>query len=129
MAYKEVEFGREPTLYVALPTSYVGLGTKGAIEDSNTVLYVAQQRHTCSLDSIAWSFISRGNDIHFTVVLLVQFGALVEIRVYQFGIEQLGLNELFRNPLSPGPNALLPVITVVNPCRRDLKLLLAGTYG
>ncbi|MED6184246.1 hypothetical protein PIB30_045640 [Stylosanthes scabra] len=37
-------------------------------------------------------------------------------------IQQLGLNELFRNPLSPGPNALLPVITVVNPCRRDLTL-------
>ncbi|MED6170271.1 hypothetical protein PIB30_029272 [Stylosanthes scabra] len=37
-------------------------------------------------------------------------------------IQQLGLNELFRNPLSPGPNALLPVITVVNPFRRDLTL-------
>ncbi|MED6169050.1 hypothetical protein PIB30_017618 [Stylosanthes scabra] len=36
------------------------------------------------------------------------------------------LNELFRNPLSPSPNALIPVITVVNPCRRDLTLANRG---
>ncbi|MED6195411.1 hypothetical protein PIB30_037691, partial [Stylosanthes scabra] len=29
-------------------------------------------------DSIAWSFIPRGNDTHFTVVLLVRFGALAD---------------------------------------------------
>ncbi|MED6125564.1 hypothetical protein PIB30_069667, partial [Stylosanthes scabra] len=29
-------------------------------------------------DSIAWSFIPRGNDTHFTVVLLERFGALAE---------------------------------------------------
>ncbi|MED6224641.1 hypothetical protein PIB30_086120 [Stylosanthes scabra] len=34
-------------------------------------------------NSIAWSFIPRGNDTHFTVVLLVRFGALAEIGVYQ----------------------------------------------
>ncbi|MED6158407.1 hypothetical protein PIB30_032486 [Stylosanthes scabra] len=34
-------------------------------------------------NSIAWSFIPRGNDTHFTVVLLVRFGALAEIRAYQ----------------------------------------------
>ncbi|MED6124819.1 hypothetical protein PIB30_062487 [Stylosanthes scabra] len=33
--------------------------------------------------SIDWSFIPRGNDTRFTVVLLVRFGALAEIRVYQ----------------------------------------------
>ncbi|MED6112701.1 hypothetical protein PIB30_063934 [Stylosanthes scabra] len=37
-----------------------------------------------SWDSIAWSFIPRGNDTHFTVVLLVPFGALAEIRAYQW---------------------------------------------
>ncbi|MED6161043.1 hypothetical protein PIB30_056991 [Stylosanthes scabra] len=31
----------------------------------------------------AWSFISRGNDTHFTVVLLIRFGALAEIGAYQ----------------------------------------------
>ncbi|MED6131422.1 hypothetical protein PIB30_009902 [Stylosanthes scabra] len=41
-------------------------------------------------------------------------------------IQQLGMNELFRNPLSPGPNAFVPVITVVNLCRRDLTLCLQG---
>ncbi|MED6170273.1 hypothetical protein PIB30_029274 [Stylosanthes scabra] len=40
-------------------------------------------------------------------------------------IQQLGLNELFRNPLSPGPNTLVPVITVVNPCHRDLTLFVS----
>ncbi|MED6127183.1 hypothetical protein PIB30_085671 [Stylosanthes scabra] len=35
------------------------------------------------IDSIAWSFIPRGNDTHFTVVLLVRFGALAEIGAYQ----------------------------------------------
>ncbi|MED6225580.1 hypothetical protein PIB30_094948 [Stylosanthes scabra] len=34
-------------------------------------------------NSIAWSFIPRGNDTHFTVVLLVRFGALAEIGAYQ----------------------------------------------
>ncbi|MED6205185.1 hypothetical protein PIB30_015523 [Stylosanthes scabra] len=34
------------------------------------------------MHSIAWSFIPRGNDTHFTVVLLVRFGALVEIGAY-----------------------------------------------
>ncbi|MED6108112.1 hypothetical protein PIB30_020382 [Stylosanthes scabra] len=29
-------------------------------------------------DSIAWSFIPRGNDTHFTVVLLERFGILAE---------------------------------------------------
>ncbi|MED6181275.1 hypothetical protein PIB30_017847 [Stylosanthes scabra] len=32
------------------------------------------------------------------------------------------IQQLVRNLLSPGPNALLPVITAVNPCRRDLTL-------
>ncbi|MED6173861.1 hypothetical protein PIB30_063607 [Stylosanthes scabra] len=45
-------------------------------------------------NSIAWSFIPRGNDTHFTVVLLVRFGALAEIGVYQdphhlFGVPRL----------------------------------------
>ncbi|MED6220961.1 hypothetical protein PIB30_049847 [Stylosanthes scabra] len=34
-------------------------------------------------ECIAWSFIPRGNDTHFTVVLLVRFGALAEIGAYQ----------------------------------------------
>ncbi|MED6129460.1 hypothetical protein PIB30_108173, partial [Stylosanthes scabra] len=29
-------------------------------------------------DSIAWSFIPRGNDTHFTVVLLVRFGIFAD---------------------------------------------------
>ncbi|MED6127722.1 hypothetical protein PIB30_090831, partial [Stylosanthes scabra] len=37
--------------------------------------------------SIAWSFIPRGNDTHFTVVLLVRFGALVEIRAYDAAVK------------------------------------------
>ncbi|MED6146628.1 hypothetical protein PIB30_036314 [Stylosanthes scabra] len=44
----------------------------------------------------------------------------------EFAIQQLRLNELFRNPLSPGPNALIPVITVVNPCSMDLTLASRG---
>ncbi|MED6172646.1 hypothetical protein PIB30_051943 [Stylosanthes scabra] len=35
-----------------------------------------------SEECIAWSLISRGNDTHFTVVLLVRFGALAEIGAY-----------------------------------------------
>ncbi|MED6181862.1 hypothetical protein PIB30_023223 [Stylosanthes scabra] len=38
-------------------------------------------------DSIAWSFIPRGNDTHLTVVLLEQFGALAEIRAVK-GMEK-----------------------------------------
>ncbi|MED6125360.1 hypothetical protein PIB30_067817 [Stylosanthes scabra] len=34
-------------------------------------------------DNIAWSFIPRGNDTHFTVVLLERFGALAKIGAYQ----------------------------------------------
>ncbi|MED6121841.1 hypothetical protein PIB30_033856 [Stylosanthes scabra] len=34
-------------------------------------------------NSIDWSFIPRGNDTHFTVVLLVRFGELAEIGAYQ----------------------------------------------
>ncbi|MED6169530.1 hypothetical protein PIB30_022157 [Stylosanthes scabra] len=36
------------------------------------------------------SFIPRGNDTHFTVVLLVRFGALAEIRAYQQNRDDLG---------------------------------------
>ncbi|MED6219634.1 hypothetical protein PIB30_037607, partial [Stylosanthes scabra] len=34
-------------------------------------------------DSIAWSFIPRGNDIHLTVVLLERFGALADNLTHQ----------------------------------------------
>ncbi|MED6199771.1 hypothetical protein PIB30_079010 [Stylosanthes scabra] len=48
MAYKEAEFDREITLYynVALPTSYVGLGSKEAIRGRDPTLYVGQWRYT-----------------------------------------------------------------------------------
>ncbi|MED6211876.1 hypothetical protein PIB30_077806 [Stylosanthes scabra] len=44
---------------------------------------IEDQEKKIKLYSIAWSFIPRGNDTHFTVVLLVRFGALAEIRAYQ----------------------------------------------
>ncbi|MED6195687.1 hypothetical protein PIB30_040367 [Stylosanthes scabra] len=37
-------------------------------------------------NSIAWSFIPRGNDTHFTVVLLVRFGALAEIGANRYDL-------------------------------------------
>ncbi|MED6170893.1 hypothetical protein PIB30_035470 [Stylosanthes scabra] len=37
---------------------------------------------SASEECIAWSFIPRGNDTHFTVVLHVRFGALAEIGAY-----------------------------------------------
>ncbi|MED6171780.1 hypothetical protein PIB30_043998 [Stylosanthes scabra] len=40
-------------------------------------------------NSITWSFIPRGNDTHFTVVLLVRFGALAEIGAYQWQEDDL----------------------------------------
>ncbi|MED6134004.1 hypothetical protein PIB30_033528 [Stylosanthes scabra] len=44
---------------------------------------------SASEECIAWSFIPRGNDTHFTVVLVVRFGALAEIGAYQFiGVEK-----------------------------------------
>ncbi|MED6208693.1 hypothetical protein PIB30_047678 [Stylosanthes scabra] len=40
------------------------------------------------VDRIAWSFIPRGNDTHFTVVLLVRFGILAEMGAYQISMNQ-----------------------------------------
>ncbi|MED6224301.1 hypothetical protein PIB30_082687 [Stylosanthes scabra] len=44
---------------------------------------IEDQEKKIKLYSIAWSFIPRGNDTNFIVVLLVRFGALAEIGAYQ----------------------------------------------
>ncbi|MED6196221.1 hypothetical protein PIB30_045403 [Stylosanthes scabra] len=54
-------------------------GTYGTV-----LIYPLDRLVECGFaDSIAWSFIPRENDTHFTVVLLVRFGALAEIGAYQ----------------------------------------------
>ncbi|MED6134292.1 hypothetical protein PIB30_035665 [Stylosanthes scabra] len=45
-------------------------------------------------DSIAWSFIPRGNDTHFTVVLLEQFGALADLDASSFWPRCRGITEI-----------------------------------
>ncbi|MED6170700.1 hypothetical protein PIB30_033466 [Stylosanthes scabra] len=61
----------EPKLYVSITMSNVRNGDKAAKLDSEPMLCVGR------------SVIPRGNDTHFTVVLLVRFGALAEIGAYQ----------------------------------------------
>ncbi|MED6137031.1 hypothetical protein PIB30_061187 [Stylosanthes scabra] len=58
-------------------------------EEESEEMYSSPSEECCSRkeawvskseeDSIAWSLIPRGNDTHFTVVLLERFGALAEI--------------------------------------------------
>ncbi|MED6185886.1 hypothetical protein PIB30_061414 [Stylosanthes scabra] len=47
------------------------------------VMHAIRGSQNITSNSIAWSFIPRGNDTHFTVVLLIRFGALAEIGAYQ----------------------------------------------
>ncbi|MED6194018.1 hypothetical protein PIB30_024464 [Stylosanthes scabra] len=70
----------------------------------------------------------RVNPRYWIEVTRVQ--ALMHLTLTGVGVydQTTGLNKLFRNPLSPGPNVLVPVITVVNPCPKDLTFLLAGAY-
>ncbi|MED6119571.1 hypothetical protein PIB30_013005 [Stylosanthes scabra] len=49
----------------------------------------------------SWSFIPRGNDTHFTVVLLVRFGALAEIGVYHSRHHTFQRHKLHHSLLPP----------------------------
>ncbi|MED6209827.1 hypothetical protein PIB30_058385 [Stylosanthes scabra] len=61
-------------------------------------------------NSIAWSFIPRGNDTHLTVVLLVRFGALADIGAYHLSIkaELLISHHISAAAESKEPNKRLP---------------------
>ncbi|MED6170688.1 hypothetical protein PIB30_033455 [Stylosanthes scabra] len=102
----------------------LGLTEKDLEAHSDDLVEFSGERVTSDGFVTSWVTIGNPPDTSNVKDLMHSTGLALES-----AIQQLGLKELFRILLSPGPNALLPVITVVNPYRKDLTPMLAGVYG